>query len=647
MQDNFRTKTNDEIDLREIFAILWNHKILIIFTCAIGVCLGGYYALTIEKTYTSLASFKLSKNQTQRNAFSDSSGLYSILSGVEAKNNTQGSLEEVMGREFIEAMDLKLDFSKDDFFYNHNSNYKEPAWKEVIKKLIDWKGDYTDPDEQMWQSITNIYKNNIEMTFPKGSDGLLISVTHGDAYRSAEIANTIMQTLIDNSKIDSKNNQNSRLNYLSETLATAQEDLENALLSKKKFILEKSAVPLEAFSIKMEKLESLRLQLNRTSEIHNSLAELSAMLATESVSHSDYLLLREMFPIIDQVEFRRMLGQSEIISSWKWPDKIIVDAVFDTLTDRRKRLEAEVSAAQKEATKTGIAVEEFSALERKIKVAESTYTVLIEQVKAQSMLAGYHPDNSQVYEYAAPPLKASYPNRTIFIAIGAFLGLLIGCTSAYIFTLFRGVFYSFQALINITQAQIYIKAYPLISTKRMSLKQLIDNLPKKSLATLRELAVTVHSSDNNLVLFTSLNSKLRGSDVANALASYMQSDNMKIALINLSAKSELTNDQENPKNTGLFTTVFDIAKISVLQPNNKFEPIDSLCSHNFQDQIQLIQSNFDLIFLCADNIDAINLANVYTGQDVIHISLVRIKRTKSYTINKLRKLLPIQGLLYE
>ena len=119
MQDNFRTKTNDEIDLREIFAILWNHKILIIFTCAIGVCLGGYYALTIEKTYTSLASFKLSKNQTQRNAFSDSSGLYSILSGVEAKNNTQGSLEEVMGREFIEAMDLKLDFSKDDFFYNH------------------------------------------------------------------------------------------------------------------------------------------------------------------------------------------------------------------------------------------------------------------------------------------------------------------------------------------------------------------------------------------------------------------------------------------------------------------------------------------------------------------------------------------------
>mgnify|MGYP000371138293 CR=1 FL=1 len=59
-------------------------------------------------------------------------------------------------------------------------------------------------------------------------------------------------------------------------------------------------------------------------------------------------------------------------------------------------------------------------------IAEATYTVLIEQVKAQSMIAGYQPNRSQIFEYAAPPLKESTPNLKHSLIIGLILGLFFG-----------------------------------------------------------------------------------------------------------------------------------------------------------------------------------------------------------------------------
>ena len=105
--------------------------------------------------------------------------------------------------------------------------------------------------------------------------------------------------------------------------------------------------------------------------------------------------------------------------------------------------------------------------------------------------------------------------------------------------------------------------------------------------------------------------------------------------------------QKEKKSVGLFTLIDKKAAISVLQPTHNIRSIDFLGRRDFQEQLQLIQSNFDLIFISADNTSAINLATAYSGQDVLHISSVRMKHTKHNNLLKLRKLLPIQGLLYE
>ena len=73
-----------------------------------------------------------------------------------------------------------------------------------------------------------------------------------------------------------------------------------------------------------------------------------------------------------------------------------------------------------------------------------------------------------------------------------------------------------------------------------------------------------------------------------------------------------------------------------------------LLSHrDFWGKIQSLNSTFDLVFLCADNEDAISLLSALEGQKTFHITLARTKNTKSATIAKMRSLLPIQGLLHD
>ena len=134
----------------------------------------------------------------------------------------------------------------------------------------------------------------------------------------------------------------------------------------------------------------------------------------------------KQFPIVDQVEFRRVLGQNEIISSWSWPEASSVGAVFDTLTERKSRLQSQINASQIDAERSGLALETYAKLEREAKIAEATYTVMIEQVKAQSMASGYRPDRTEVYEYASPSISPSAPKRSLILALGAVLGLFVG-----------------------------------------------------------------------------------------------------------------------------------------------------------------------------------------------------------------------------
>ena len=647
MENSLNSNSDDEIDLRELFLTLWAHKLLITSTCALGIVLGGYYVLNTDKEFTSSAIFKLDQRKSSGISLSEKFSALANLTGLGVGiNSTTLPTDRVTGRTFIQSLDAKLNFQADPYFNSYNPNSVDPIWKFLIKSVIGWQKSSSDPQEIIWQSIIKQYSENVVLdSTPDGS--VKIVVTHQNPQRAAEIANAIMEEVISSTKNKKNTEQDDQLFYLSNTLAEALNDLEVAQSNLKEFALENSALPLESFAAGSLQLDALREQLSRTSELHGAVAALSLLLQNETTEREDYLALRQRFPIVDQVEFRRVLGQNEIISSWSWPEASSVDAVFDTLSERKNRLHSQINASQIDAERSGLALETYAKLEREAKIAEAIYTVLIEQVKAQSMSAGYRPDRTEVFEYASPSVNPSAPKRTLILAQGAVLGLFVGAALSLLLALRRDVYLSKNSLIAGAQARFTASAKTLLPLQNKSFSEISSILQRKPRAVLRDMAVEIHKSGATHVVMTSSNSKLSGICTAQALASYMQSEALKVAVIEFTSKIKKPDIDTEKVSFGSFVVVEHFDYVSVLKPGGKLAAIELLSQKDFWVNIQSLNSNFDLVFLCADNSDAISLLSAVEAQNAFHFTLARTKQTKSATLAAMRSRLPIQGLLYD
>ena len=644
MLDSLNTNSDDEIDQRELFMTLWAYKLFIVVTSVLGIIFAGYYIRNADKEFSSTAIFKLGQESSGGvSGGGDISALANLAGFGNAIVASSLPVDQVFGRIFIQNLDAKLNFYADPYFNTFNPNSVDPIWKSQIKRAIGWQKPSTDAQEAIWQGIVSTYSANVAMSETK-EGSLKIVATHVNPQRAAEIANGIMDRIISNSRNKKTQEQDKMLSYLSNTLAKALSDLEVTQSNSKEFALENSALPLESFAARSLELNGLRKQLSRTSELHEAVAALSLMLRNRTTDQNNYLTLRQQFPIVDQVEFRRVLGQNEIINSWSWPEASTVDATFDTLSERKSRLQSQINAAQIDAERSGLSLETYGKLEREAKIAEATYTVLIEQVKARTMAAGHRPDKTEVYEYASVSINPSAPKRSLILALGAILGLFLGAGLSLFIALRRGVYYSKKSLRTGAQARLTASAKALLPLSNKSLKDLNTMLVKEPRTVLRDLAVEIHKSDTSQVAVTSSRAKLTGNDIARALASYMQSEFMKVAVIDFSSRAKKLDIDSERLSIGSFDVAESVGHISVLRPDGDLAAMELLSHRDFWEKTQSLNSTFDLVFLCADNGDAISLLSALEGQKTFHITLARTRKTKSATLMQMRSLLPIKGL---
>jgi uncharacterized protein involved in exopolysaccharide biosynthesis len=640
---------NDEIDLLDILFSLWAFKFYIIFSFLIGISFGSYKIMTTQKTYSANAIYQVfSKSPGGLDLGSKSGSLTLAAVSRSMKTENLAPVDQVMGRQFIEDLDKLINF-RDDKFFNPET-IVDVSWtsqiKKLVKKLIGWKKNTVNAEEVIWQRIIDKYQSNITLSETPGGS-IVIHSTHSNPDRSAEIANTIMHKVISNSKNKTETTQKEQIKYLSTTLSKSLEELNIANEQLKQFTIQNSTIPLEEFTITAKKLSLTREDLMLTKKLHDALADLTLLLKAGNTTDSDYRTLRDKHPIIDEVSFRRVLGQNEIITIWSWPELKSAMAVFNTLSERLAYLELQADNLQIEAIKLSNSVETFAKLKRRQEVAEASYTVLIEQVKAQTTIGGFTPESSEIYEYAVAPLYPSAPKNNRVLLISGLIGLLIGCALMYLYSLSYGAYYSKRSIVFASKARLAINTKALTSIKRKSMSKIIKKLPNKSQNTLRNIAVEIHQSGNFFIAITSSNSKLRSVNLAYAIASYIQSKDIKIAIINFSAVQKNIGPENNKLTIGSFNIIEKIEKVSLLQPINNSKPIDTLGEKDFQTQIEILHSEFSYIILCADNTDTVSLASSLNGLDVHHIALARRNKTKSQPFKQLIKILPIQGLLYE
>tara|TARA_B110000977_G_scaffold187774_1_gene255222 strand:+ start:1455 stop:3398 length:1944 start_codon:yes stop_codon:yes gene_type:complete len=647
MQNLLNSKSKDEIDLHELLIALWAYKLFIASTCVLGIMFSGYYALNANKEFTSTAIFKMTESRSAGISLSGELGTLATLAGAMGEISTLAlPTDQITSKIFIEQLDAKLNLREDTYFNTYNPNSLDPLWKSLIKNAIGWQKSSIDPQQAIWQSIIAKYSKSVVLS--ETQDGAIkIAVTHVNPQRAAEISNGIMDEFILTTENKKNTEQDAQLSYLSNTLAKALSDLESSQSSLKQFALENSALPLESFAARSLKLNRLREKLSRTNELHDAVAALSSILQNKTTDQKSYLALRQHFPIVDQVEFRRVLGQNEIISSWSWPETSSVDAVFDTLTERKNRLQSQINASQIDAERSGLALETYAKLEREAKIAEATYTVMIEQVKSQSMVTGYRPDRTEVYEYAYPSITPSAPKHRLILIMGAVLGLFFGATLSLALALRRGVYYSKNSLITQAQAPITASLHTLLPVRNKNLNDLNSVIIKKPRSVLRDMAVGIHKSAATQVVVTASRAKLTGNDVARALASYMQSDTVKVAVVDFSSSAKKLDIDHDGLSIGSFVVEENLGHVSILRPGGDLAVMELLGQRGFYNNIKSLNSTFDLVFLSAEDSDAISLLRALEGQKTFHITLARTKKTKSATLAQMRSLLPIQGLLYD
>jgi len=637
---------HDEVNLKELFLIVWAHKFLILFISISAVLFGVYLLLNTEKIYTSQVTFKMSSNQPENIQFGGDVRALAGLAGINMQSDDTISEETIKGRIFVEKIDKKLNLQDDIFFNTYKKNYEESHWLSKLKQPFNFKPISLDPNEVIWQGIVGIYSKNISLDISKNNI-IKISATHKNALRAAEIANVIMDNILTEKKAKKNSIMNDQLDYLTNTMANSLSELELVQSKLKTFAMENSALPLENFAIGSLQLDSLREKLKRAEDIYNATLEIKKILQKKYPTTEDYINLKNNFPIVDKVEFRRVLGQNETISSWSWPERTTILVVLETLFDRKRRLQSEIDESQKAAIQSGKALEVYAKLKREEKIAEATYTVLIEQVKAQSMSAGYKPDNSTIYEYAAPSISPSGPNKFIYLIISLIFGLFVGVLISFLIAVRKKVFYSKEALTADVKTKFAINIKTFFVFRKKSLRQIIKIITNKSFPALRDITVEINKNSSGFVLVSSAQSKLKSFEFALTLASYMQRDKVKVAVINFSHKNSKLFHKEKHNQYGAFEQIDEEVNISILRPVNYTEPMDFLGNKDFSQNLIVLKKSFDIIFICSDNNDALSLVRAIRIEDIFHIVLTRLKHTKVESLVQMQNIIPTQGLFYD
>ena len=267
---------DNEIDLRELAARVWSHKFLIVLLTGLSIFLAAYHVLTTEKKFTSSAIFKMEETASNSGLrIPGELGIFASLAGFASGNNltSEGVLiERASKREFILDMREKYSLDRDPYFNNYSPKSTDPFWKAAIKKAIGWQETVRDKNAVIENNVIKNFKLNVLFEVLE-SGAVAVSVVHIDPIKASNYANYFMEEIRLLVEKESIKAQSLRLDYLSQTLADALQEMETAQENLKIYTLENSALARENFISDSLKLDQLRMgekkgERNRRSSLY-------------------------------------------------------------------------------------------------------------------------------------------------------------------------------------------------------------------------------------------------------------------------------------------------------------------------------------------------------------------------------------------
>ena len=651
MTKNSADSEVSEIDIKTLVQCIWYYKFIVGLIMVSAVCLSIIYISRAEKVYSATSSFLLEQDELSRglSGLAGQIGGLSQLAGLSTGANSQTAelIERISAREFILQLADDLNLREDKFFNSYNPNAKQPLWKLTIKRLIGWESKPVDPARVADWNVVQSSKENI--LIESSLAGLiLVTVNHEDPQRAAEIANHIVKktvNLVQKEKIESAN---IRLTYLSELVADSLQKMEDAEKKLKDFTLSNSAQAVSSLVTGSVLLANLRTQRDQ------SILQLRAINALKSVyekgepDQSDYLRLRKSFPIFDQANFRRILGISEIVSAWTWPKQESVFQVEQSIQDRVASLESEILDSEKDASKFAESAQKYATVQRELKIAESTYKVLLTQVKSQAVIANFTPNGSKIAALAVPPIGATKPKKLLIVASAAVLGFLLGTAVALLMNVRKGVFSSIQSLSSILNPDSLHKLSSLRWINRKSLSEIKTSTQKHLLKWPEQVLLEgINPSKTSVMFVIDTTIPNRAPSIARIIGTSASEIESKTAVLQLSDTApRLTTVSPKIDHPNLVIT----DKIEgCTEYSYNFGSGDNKLIHPkyLHDILIYLINNYNIIVVSTDitTMRSINFLNF--NEEVNIIACIAKRKTKISTINQIKKHFKVKVLLHD
>ena len=642
MSENSYEK-EDGIDLFELFVTLWYHKIWIAFITGLFIFFGALYVLNSNKQFTATAVFEIEQRHTDGLNIPSELGALASIAGLGNVGNSTSEIlmERMMEREFILKASKTLSFNEDPFFQTYIPNISDPIWKATIKKLIG-RGRHNENEVFIIEdTIQKSYLKYIQVSQTPGG-AIEISATHKNPKIAAKYANQIMELIRQTVETEEEQSKETRLSYLAEILADALEDMEVAQQNIKNYTLENNVAAQENFIVDSLQLDSLRLERREAHEFLLVLKNLRQLVESENIGAGSYEALRVKTPLVDDLDFRRIMGMSETISAWTWPTIETIEIVSETLSDRISRLDVDIANIENSAMSYAASAEGQEKLFRDAKIAEATFTVLTEQVKSQTLVAGYKPETFTVFAYATPPLTPSSPKRNLIIALSAVLGIFVGSILSLINAMRRGVFYTRNSIFSAAQAVITLKTNSLKSLAKLPELKLLNTLERRQINILDEAQVNL--ADKQIVYVSNSGGRLCASQLGRLLAFQSFRSGRNVLLFKLDLQSEKKTTENPEKNIANFTITN--SKLGFDQVQN-CEGSTLFTSVNFGVQMKALLKAYDQVFICSDDEKSNAGLMAVKSFNPTLVLLTRLRKTKKANMQKIKSIHPVSILFHD
>lgn len=444
-------EVDDEIDLKELALSLWAGKSIIFVFSLISTVFASAYAFSQKPEYTARSIFEITETNSSPALPSELSGLAS-LAGLNSTSNSKGLFDRLVGRDFVVRLDQDVNLLDDGYFNPADiaaSTIKSQAI-DALKSLLSPGGSRTISQETLigdnYEKVVEAYLDNVSVT--ETSNGSIeVSVTHSDPSRAAAITNAIVQRAINETQSERIAEQRKQLSYLSGELAKALVEMDATKRAVAEFALANSLQVSGEFTQRSALMANLRDDLQKALEMSVGVAAVKNLLEREPTpTIDDYAQLRVQFPVVDDVDFRRLLGIPEALNTWKFPSLERLSTFANTLEDRSARIKRSIDELSLEAEEYAVSNERLSTLKREATIAEATYNVLMEQVKIQTVSSGYQSEPAKLYQSAVAHSAPSAPKKSLIAALGLILGSFIGAAIALVLHARKGIAYSSQAI---------------------------------------------------------------------------------------------------------------------------------------------------------------------------------------------------------